>query len=312
MSCLHVENLTVRFPTRAGTVTAVEDVSLDHGPGESLALVGETGCGKSVLALALMGLLPPGARVEGRILFEGRDLLSLAESELTRLRGRRIALVPQNPGLSLNPVRTVGSQLEELFRIHEGLSRREARARAERLLERMGIGEAGLRMRQYPFQFSEGMNQRVLIAAGFASSPRVLIADEPTRGLDEPLREVILRELDTVRKREGACLILITHDLKAARKLADRIAVMYGGRLMEVAPAGSLFQNPGHPYTRGLIGSLPENGFLPIPGPAPSMIDPPPGCRFAPRCRHRMEPCEREEPPLRRKETRWIRCTLDL
>jgi len=308
MSCLHIENLTVRFETRSGPVTAVDDVSLDHEPGECLALVGETGCGKSVLALALLRLLPAGARVQGRVRFEGRDLLALSEREMTSVRGREIALVPQNPSLSLNPVYSIGHQIGELYRMHRNMGRRPARDRSAEQLGRMGIQDPRRRLRQYPFQFSEGMNQRALIAAAFALSPRLIIADEPTRGLDETLRDEVVRELALAREAQGTRLILITHDLTAARALGDRIAVMYAGRLVEIAPTEDFFRNPRHPYSRGLIAALPENGFQPIPGPTPSLIKPPGGCRFYPRCSMKRDICALEEPPLRRKQERWIRC----
>lgn len=308
MSCLHIRNLTVRFDTPSGTVTAVDDVTLDHSAGECLALVGETGCGKSVLALAMLRLLPSAARVEGEVRFGDRDLMHLSEREMAAVRGREIALVPQNPSLALNPVYSIGHQIGELFRLHEKSSRRESLNRAEGLLQKMGIPRPRERLSQYPHQFSEGMNQRALIAAALALAPRLIIADEPTRGLDEVLRNEVIRELSLVRTTRETCLILITHDLTAARALSDRIAVMYAGRLVEVSPTEDFFQEPLHPYSRGLIGSLPENGFQPIPGPTPSLITTPDGCRFEPRCPRREETCSHVEPPLRQVGKRWIRC----
>ena len=311
MSCLEARDLTVRFATTTGYLTAVDHVSLELcGSGGSLALVGETGCGKSTLALAALGLLSPDARVEGEVLFEGKNLLTFSEKELSRIRGERLAAVLQNPSLSLNPVYPVGRQVAEIFRIHRGTPGKEAKRQAAQLLGRLGIADARHRMTLYPFQFSEGMNQRVLIAAGVALSPRILIADEPTKGLDQDLKQEVISELKLIQAGGRTALLLIAHDLEAASELCERIAVMYAGEILEESPTGSFFQAPLHPYAQALLDSMPERGFKPVPGDSPSVVEPPPGCRFHPRCPHVSEICRKERPLLVSQDGRKVRCHL--
>jgi peptide/nickel transport system ATP-binding protein len=312
VSCLETRNLSVSFAAPEGRLTAVDRVSLDLcGGGESLALVGETGCGKSTLALAAQGLLPPNAEIRGEVLFDGLDLLKLSERERSRIRGGRIATVLQNPSLSLNPVYPVGRQVAEVFRIHRGTSRREAERQAADLLARLGIGNAEREMAQYPFQFSEGMNQRVLIAAGVALDPRVLIADEPTKGLDRDLKQEIIEEFRLIQEGGRTALFLIAHDLEAAARLCGRFAVMYAGEIVEESGTEVFFAGPLHPYSRALLNSLPDKGFEPIRGNSPSLIRPPRGCRFHPRCLDVMDACREERPEMNPDGTgRTVRCHL--
>jgi peptide/nickel transport system ATP-binding protein len=310
MSCLKIKDLEVRFETVVGTVTAVDRVSLEHESGESLALVGETGCGKSVLAHAVLGLLPYEAVVKGEVWFEGKDLLTLDEKELSVLRGKEIAIVMQNPGLSLNPVYTIGHQVSEVYLQHTAIEKAEAFHKSRELLEKMGFKNAEQHLSMYPFEFSEGMKQRVLIAAALALGPKVIIADEPTKGLDDRLKRDVLEELMFVRKTQNISLIMITHDLSAAERVADSMAIMYCGEIVERGAAKDFFKAPMHPYSVALMQSLPEKGFNPIPGSSPSMISPPEGCRFHPRCRKKMPGCSQERPELKSIQGRDIRCFL--
>jgi peptide/nickel transport system ATP-binding protein len=332
MSCLEIKDLTVRFRMPGGALTAVDQVSLsfcgshpsavEHdvpvgatrdssGPyGRSLALVGETGCGKSVLAHAVLRLLPQNAEVSGQVLFGGQDLLALSERELSRLRGDRIAIVPQNPSLSLNPVLSIGRQITEVYAIHRGERRGDSSGKAAYLLQKLGFDDAGRRLSMYPSQFSEGMNQRVLIAASVALEPRILLADEPTKGLDQDLKKEVIRELKLVTGSWDTALFLITHDLEAARTLCQSIAVMYSGEIIEQADTGSFFREPLHPYTQALRQSLPENGFQPIAGISPTLSEPPSGCRFHPRCSRVMEICKNRRPELLNHSGRAVRCYL--
>lgn len=310
MSCLKIKDLEVRFETAVGIVTAVDRVSLEHKSGESLALVGETGCGKSVLAHAVLGLLPYDAVVKGEVWFEGKDLLTLDEKEKAGLRGKEISIVMQNPGLSLNPVYSIGHQVSEVYLQHTAIEKAEAIQKSRELLERMGFENAEQHLSMYPFQFSEGMKQRVLIAAALALGPKVIIADEPTKGLDDRLKEEVLEKLNQVKQEEETSLLMITHDLSAARKLVDRVAIMYCGEIVELAAAEEFFETPMHPYSVGLMNSLPEREFQPIPGSSPSMISPPEGCRFHPRCLKKMAVCGEQRPQFESESGRDIRCFL--
>lgn len=335
MYWLKFHNLSVLFATPDGPLLAVDGVSLELCSDEILALVGETGCGKSVLAHAVLRLLPRNAVTEGAALFKGRkgperDLLGLKERELVAIRAREIAIVFQNPALALNPLYTIGRQIGEIYRAHQGASGPESLRLAASLLERMGFKNPDKVINLYPFQMSEGMNQRVLIAAAFALNPCVIIADEPTKGLDDPLKEEVIRELQTVktrsletslpssdtppspfnRTRENSSLFLITHDLDAARRIADRIAVMYAGEIVEQGHPAGFFKDPLHPYSKALLESLPERGFKPVRGAPPSMLSPPSGCRFHPRCPQKMEVCSSQKPELLQKPERDVRCHL--
>jgi len=286
---LAVQNLTVHFATDEGVVQAVDGASLRVGPGEVVGLVGESGSGKSVTALAILRLLRPPARVMGgRIEFDGRDLLGCSEEEMRAVRGAQISMVFQSPRTSLNPVLPVGHQIERLLVQHGAVPPRAARARAVEMLREVGIGEPERRARQYAHQLSGGMCQRVMIAMALATNPRLLIADEPTTGLDVSIAAQILDLLGDLGRRTGAAILLITHDLGVVARRCDRVVVMHAGQTVEWAPVRGLFHAPAHPYTRALLRSIPRvvgtGEMEPIPGWVPSLLAPPPGCRFAPRC----------------------------
>lgn len=312
MSCLKIENLNVRFHTPDGVVQAVENVSLSHARNESLALVGETGCGKSVIAHAILKLLPSNAHVSGRISYQDQNLLLLTEKELAQIRGNKIAIVLQNPTLSLNPVYPIGHQITEIFRVHSDKSKKEASNKTSALLERLGFKDPEQQLGMYPFQLSEGMNQRVLIAAALILKPMILIADEPTKGLDSQTKGDVVSELARINDMRHTSLFLITHDIKAASDLCERILVMYSGEIVEESNIEGFFKEPLHPYSQGLLNSLPANGFKSIPGFSPSMSSPPEGCRFHPRCPERMGICDKERPKLGIYKGRKVRCFLYL
>ncbi len=299
---LRVEGLRVAFATARGVVTAVDGVDWSVAPGEILALVGESGCGKSVSALAVMGLLArPAARVTGgRILFGGRDLLALSNAQMRALRGREIAMIFQEPMTSLNPVLSIGLQIMEPLRIHLGMGEAAARRRAAELLALVGITEPERRLDQFPHHLSGGMRQRVMIAIGIACEPKLIIADEPTTALDVTIQAQILELLKDLSRRLGITLVLITHNLGVVARYADRVAVMYAGRLVEEGPAEQVFTRPRHPYTAGLLRSVPRldrprgAALETIEGLPPDLLHPPAGCRFAPRCAHRAMICARD------------------
>uniref|UniRef100_UPI003BAD1E43 ABC transporter ATP-binding protein n=1 Tax=Stappia sp. TaxID=1870903 RepID=UPI003BAD1E43 len=302
---LAVNDLSLRF--RGMDANVVDGVSFDVSPGETLAIVGESGCGKSVTALALMGLLPmpPGEIVSGEALFEGRDLFSLAPRERARLRGDRMAMIFQEPMTSLNPVFTIGEQIAESVRRHRNVSRAQARARALEMLEKVKVPAAARRLDDYPHQLSGGMRQRVMIAMALANDPRLLIADEPTTALDVTIQAQILDLIGDLQEETGTALIMITHDLGVVAETADKVAVMYAGRVVEAGPVSALFDDPQHPYTLGLISSVPSLGeradrLATIPGMVPAIDAMPPGCRFAPRCPFADEGCAAGVPALAR------------
>ena len=317
---LHVESLQTHFHTRDGIVRAVDGVSFDVMPGETLAVVGESGCGKSVTAMSILRLLPmPPARIAGgRIEFEGRNLLELSEPEMRKVRGNAISMIYQEPMTSLNPVLTIGRQIAEALVLHRGLSEREATTRATEMLRKVHIPEAERRITQYPHELSGGMRQRVMIAMALACGPRLLIADEPTTALDVTIQAQILELMRELRDDTGASIILITHDLGVVAEIAHRVVVMYAGRKVEEASIEELFAAPRHPYTRGLLGSMPHLGdsvnetgkrLVEIPGMVPSLKEPPPGCLFAPRCPNAEDRCTREAPPLERHGAgHWAAC----
>ena len=303
---LSVSDLVVEFPTTDGVVAAVNGVGFELAAGETLAILGESGSGKSVTAQAVMGLIErPGRIVGGTVIFEGRDLLSAPVEERRKVRGSGLAMVFQDPLSALNPVWSVGFQIGELFRVHRGQSRKEARRRAVELLERVRIPAAAQRVGEYPHQFSGGMRQRVMIAMALALDPRVLIADEPTTALDVTVQAQILELLDDLRAETGMGLLLITHDLGVVAETADRVAVMYAGRIVETGPTDSVLSEPRHPYTAGLLASVPrgqsgrESRLHPIAGAPPSLARIPAGCPFHPRCPLAVEQCRVERPPLR-------------
>jgi len=298
---LEVENLSVAFDTDGGTVGAVDAIDLDVRRGEILGLVGESGSGKSVTALAVFRLIrPPGRIAGGSIRFDGRDLLALPEEEMRRIRGAQIAMVFQSPRTALNPVLPVGRQIARLYRLHQGCSAAEARRRTLEMLGLVGIPEPERRARDYAHQLSGGMCQRVMIAMALATSPRLLLADEPTTGLDVSIAAQILDLLRDLGRRTGASIVLITHDLGVVAGLCDRVAVMHAGQLVECADVRSLFREPAHPYTRALVRSIPrvdrEVTMEPVPGVVPSLLDAPPGCRYADRCPDVLDVCRTVKP----------------
>jgi oligopeptide/dipeptide ABC transporter ATP-binding protein len=305
MSILDVQGLTTAFQTASGEITAVEDVSLTLNEGEILGIVGESGSGKSVTALTVMGLLPtPPARVRaGSIRFDGTDLLRLSDASMRQIRGPGIAMVFQEPMTSLNPVFTIGEQIMETIRAHERLSQRDLFARSVAMLERVGIPSAATRMADYPHQLSGGQRQRVMIAIALACRPRVLIADEPTTALDVTIQAQILDLLMDLRDEFGMAIMIITHNMGVIAETADRVAVMYAGRVVEEAPVTRLFDAPLHPYTRGLLACVPSltedrDRLVAIPGTLPEPSRRPPGCRFAPRCTQAIAACATDLPPL--------------
>jgi oligopeptide/dipeptide ABC transporter ATP-binding protein len=306
---LSVEDLRVEFRTERGTVYAVNGVSFDVAPGETLGIVGESGCGKSVTSLAILGILARNGRVTGgRALYQGRDLLTLRDDELRRIRGRDISMIFQDPMTSLNPVLTVGRQLREALEAHVSLDRRAAERRAVELLDMVGIPSPDLRARDYPHQFSGGMRQRAMIAMALACEPRLIIADEPTTALDVTIQAQILDLLRELVAERDTALILITHDLGVVAGMCERVLVMYGGLVMESASADDIFARPRHPYTLGLLLSVPRLDadrkvrLQPIEGAPRNMLTPPSACPFAPRCRYEVERSRLEVPPLRELE----------
>ena len=299
MSRLLVEHLRVDFETQMGIVHAVDDVSFDLREGETLALVGETGCGKSVVAHAVLRLLPQNARASGRVWYDNQDLMTLSEKELSLIRGSELSLVIQNPSLALNPVYSVGHQIVEPLIVHRNQKKSKALQQAKQLLARLRFRGPEKAVKMYPFQLSGGMKQRVLIGISVVLSPGIVIADEPTKGLDERLKELVLEELRLVKEMSPSSLMLITHDLKTASQMSERIVIMYGGEIIEIGDTQEFFENPLHPYSRALLDSLPEREFQPIPGSSPSPLDLPPGCRFHPRCPHRREICSGRKPDRR-------------
>jgi peptide/nickel transport system ATP-binding protein len=301
---LEVRDLTVHFATDGGVVEAVDRVSFDVRAGEILGVVGESGSGKSVTALALLRLIrPPGRIISGEVRFEGADLLTLSEEQMRALRGARISMVFQSPRTALNPVLTVGHQIARLYGLHQGASRREAWRRTIEMLTLCGISEPARRARQYAHQLSGGMCQRVMIAMALATSPRLLLADEPTTGLDVSIAAQILDLLRDLGRRTGASILIITHDLAVVAEVCDRVAVMHAGQLVETADVRTLFARPRHPYTQALMRSIPridrDLAMEPIPGAVPSVLAPPPGCRYADRCPLVLEVCRRQHPEPR-------------
>ncbi len=317
---LQVRNLKTYFQTEAGTAKAVDAVDFDIFPGEVVGLVGESGSGKSVTALSILRLIPdpPGKIVEGSILFKGRDLLKISWEEIQDVRGKEISMIFQEPMTSLNPVFTIGMQLVEAVLAHERVSKKEAFNRSVAMLELVGIPDPSSRMNDYPHQFSGGMRQRVMIAIALACNPSILIADEPTTALDVTIQAQILELMLQIKdQRQDAAILLITHNLAVVAETCHRVIVMYGGKIQEVAPVKDLFRNPQHPYTRGLLASLPavdgqkQRRLSAIPGNVPGILDLPTGCKFETRCSERMERCALIEPGLvETSPGHWVRCHL--
>jgi oligopeptide/dipeptide ABC transporter ATP-binding protein len=305
MSLLEVRGLQVGFATAKGEAVAVDGVSFSVDRGETVGLVGESGCGKTVSALSILRLLPPaGAITDGQILFAERDLLTLSDADMRRVRGAQIGMIFQEPLTSLNPVFTVGYQIGEAIRAHEGVSRAEARRRAIELLDLVEISDPERRVDEYPHQMSGGMRQRVMIAMALSCRPRLLIADEPTTALDVTIQAQILDLLAGLQRRLGMALLIVTHDLGIVAQQADRAAVMYAGRIVESAAVRRIFAQPMHPYTRGLLRSIPKTGvnlarrLETIPGRVPDPLQLPSGCRFRDRCSYAIDDCARIDPPL--------------
>jgi peptide/nickel transport system ATP-binding protein len=310
MPLLEVRDLRTYFTTDAGVARAVDGVALQVGAGETLGIVGESGCGKTVTALSVLGLIPspPGEIVSGSsIRFNDEELLDVKPARLREIRGNEISMIFQEPMTSLNPVLTVGYQIEEVLRLHRGLSKREARAAAVALLAEVGIPEPDHRFDAYPHQMSGGMLQRVMIATALSCEPRLLIADEPTTALDVTIQAQILDLLVSLQQKHGMALLLITHDLGVLAEVCDRVLVMYGGQIVEVGTTEEILTNPQHPYTQGLLASLPGIGdrdvrLNPIPGTVPSAINWPEGCRFRDRCSFAWERCAESAPSLLKVE----------
>lgn len=303
---LQVKNLTTRFKTEHGTVAAVDRVSFDVAAGETLAIVGESGSGKSVTAMSILGLIPnPPGRIEsGEIIFDGQDLLKLGEAEMRAIRGDRIAMIFQDSMSSLNPALTIGMQIAEPINLHRGTPWKQAFEKARDLLSKVQIPDAANRLSVYPHQFSGGMRQRVMIAMALACEPQLIIADEPTTALDVTVQAQILDLLKELTSAQNTSLILITHDMGVVARYADRVAVMYAGRIVESAPARELYARPRHPYTQGLMASIPRldsdttQPLVSIDGQPPDLAALPPGCSFAPRCKHATQLCRTSRPPL--------------
>ena len=301
---LQVRNLRVEFPTRRGTLLALDDISFDISPGEVLGVVGESGAGKSLTGAAIIGLLePPGRVAGGQILLEGQRIDNLPQDQMRSIRGRRIGAIFQDPLTSLNPLYTVGRQLIETIQTHLPVGREEARARAIRLLQETGIPAAEQRIDQYPHQFSGGMRQRVVIALALAAEPKLIVADEPTTALDVSIQAQIISLLKRLCKEHGAAVMLVTHDMGVIAETCDRVAVLYAGRVAEIGPVADVIHRPAHPYTAGLMGSIPSmdmdrERLLQIDGAMPRLNAIPQGCAFNPRCPRAGERCRHERPEL--------------
>jgi len=318
---LDIRGLKTWFATDDGMVRAVDGVDIKIGRGETVGVVGESGCGKTVTARSILKLIdmPPGRFEGGQILWQGRDLLPLGAAEMDKIRAREIAIIFQEPMTSLNPVYTVGAQIAEVLREHEKLTRRQAIDRAAEMLSLVNIPNAKKRVHDYPHQFSGGMRQRVMIALALSCRPKLLIADEPTTALDVTIQAQILELMQEMKERFGMAIMLITHAMGVVAETCQRVTVMYAGKVVEEAPAVTLFGNPRHPYTQGLIRSIPrvdraaehKERLEAIPGTVPSLLDPPPGCRFAQRCRFASDICRQAMPPLKEVgRGHFVRCVL--
>ncbi len=314
---LSVRNLKTSFFTHVGEVKAVRGISFDVNEGEVLGIVGESGSGKSVTSLSIMGLLQyPGRVVDGEILLNGEDILTYSKNQMRKVRGKEIAMIFQDPMTSLNPVYTIGNQIMEMILEHEKMSRREARARAIEMLKLVGIPAAEKRIDSYPHEFSGGMRQRVMIALALSCNPKLLIADEPTTALDVTIQAQILNLIKKLNKQFGMTTMLITHDLGVVATVCDKVAVMYGGLIMEYGTVDEIFYHPRHPYTMGLLGSIPhvdggeKRRLIPIDGTPPDLINPPKGCPFSTRCKYCMNVCTQEQPPYFEEDKHRTMCWL--
>ena len=301
-SILQIRDLCVTFNTQVGELKAVRGIDVDVAPGEILGVVGESGSGKSVSFLAAMGLLPSSATISGSVMLDGQELIGAKRKAIRSVRGKSLAMVFQDPLSALNPVHRVGDQIVEMIQSHQDMNTHDAEKRAVELLEIVGIPQPAERARQYPHEFSGGMRQRVVIAMAIANNPKVLIADEPTTALDVTVQAQILEVIQKVQQTFGTAVVLITHDLGVIARVADSVNVMYAGRNVESGSVRSIFDHPSHPYTRGLLSSLPHEGverLQPITGFPPNMLAPPSGCGFAPRCEFAVDACNAELPTLK-------------
>ena len=307
MSLLEIIDLKTHFPTPNGLVKAVDTIDMRISEKETFGLIGETGCGKSVLGHSIMRLIQSGIVMKGKIIYKGKNLLDISEAEMRNIRGEEIATILQNPTTSLNPVIKVGEQIAEAIRLHQRLNRKDAKQKAIEMLDAVRIPSPSQRSDEYPHEFSGGMKQRVMIAMGLACDPALIIADEPTKGLDVTIKIQIVELMKEITAPKA--MLLITHDLGVAAEMCDRIALMYAGELVEYASAIEMFENPLHPYTRGFLDSLPDRGLVPIPGISPSLIDYPNGCRFHPRCSQVMDICRQKHPDMTEiKDGHFVRC----
>ena len=314
---LSVRELKTSFFTHVGEVKAVRGISFDVNEGEVLGIVGESGSGKSVTSLSIMGLLQyPGRVVDGEILLNGEDILTYSKNQMRKVRGKEIAMIFQDPMTSLNPVYTIGNQIMEMILEHEKMSRREARERAIEMLKLVGIPAAEKRIDSYPHEFSGGMRQRVMIALALSCNPKLLIADEPTTALDVTIQAQILNLIKKLNRQFGMTTMLITHDLGVVATVCDKVAVMYGGLIMEYGTADEIFYHPRHPYTMGLLGSIPhvdggeKRRLIPIDGTPPDLINPPKGCPFSTRCKYCMNVCTQEQPPYFAEDKHRTMCWM--
>ncbi|MCQ2565341.1 MAG: ABC transporter ATP-binding protein [Clostridia bacterium] len=312
---LEVKNLKLFFDGNYGTTQIIDGISFEIGAGESLGIVGESGCGKSMTAMSIMRLLKsPPARIEGEILFEGQNLLEIPKSEMRKMRGNKISMVFQDPMTSLNPVFTIGYQLSEAFRLHQGMDKAQAMAASIEALKMVNVALPEKRVKEYPYQLSGGMRQRVMIAMALACKPRLLIADEPTTALDVTIQAQVLSLMRQLRDETGTAIMFITHDLGVVAEMCERAIVLYCGEIMEEAPTAVLFKNPAHPYTEGLLHALPHAGqregkLYVIPGTVPAAGHFPKGCVFAPRCQYATERCQNEKPEtIHLEDNHTVRC----
>lgn len=307
---LRVKNLNICFVTDDGLVKAGNNIELDMSPGTTVGLIGETGCGKSVLGHAILGVLPSNATISGRILYRGQNILAFSSKQMRQLRGKEIALIPQSPSTSLNPILKIGAQIIEAIRLHQTLAKREVWKKAVSLLRFFHFTHPEKTLYAFPHQLSGGMKQRILAAMGIAGNPALLIADEPTKGLDAIIQIHMMKMLKHLKETFGSALLIITHDLRIANNLCDEIAVMYAGEIVEHGTKDAVLNTPKHPYTKGLIASLPDNGLQPIPGYSPSLLDLPSGCSFHPRCSRARDECKVTPPKTRIIGSSKVRCRI--
>jgi peptide/nickel transport system ATP-binding protein len=308
LALLSIRNLTTVFHAEEGEIKACDQVSMDIPAGKTIGLIGETGCGKSVLGMSILRLLPRNAVIRGEIYYKDQDVLKMNGDQLQRLRGNEIALLPQSPSTSLNPVLKIGFQIAEGLHLHRKTKWEQAWEKAVEMLDFLKLPEPEKRVQEYPHQLSGGMKQRALAAASITGNPSLLIADEPTKGLDAVLRAQVVGVLRQLARETGAAMLLITHDLKVAASLCDQIAVMYAGEILEQGAAEQVLKDPVHPYTKGLLASLPEHGLHPIPGYSPSLLDVPAGCKFHQRCSLARDLCAEKCPPLQIINGVQVRC----